>query len=69
MGTTMCKTPKGAIGAYRWENGIAVGIHGEGNFASFEYDISKNELVLLINKDEMKRQGFKLRFVDKDWRY
>ena len=29
---TMCKTPKGTIVAFRWDNGIALGIYGKGNF-------------------------------------
>ena len=68
---TMCKTPNGTIGAFRWEcgtnKGISVGIYGKGNFTSFEYDENNDELVLLVRKNEMEKQGFKLKFVDDNW--
>jgi len=64
--TTMCKTPNGTIGAFRWEKGIALGVYGKGNFISLEYDKERDELVVLVNKDKMARQGFKLRFVDEE---
>lgn len=67
--TTMCKTPKGTIAAFRWNNGIALGIYGKGNFISLEHDREKDELLILVNKSEMERQGFKLKFVGNDWRY
>lgn len=47
----------GTLGAFRWENGIAFGIYGKGNFASFEYDKETKELILLINDKAMKEQN------------
>ena len=64
---TLCKTPKGTIGAFWWRNGVAVGIYGEGNFASFEYDPKKKELRLMLCDAEMKRQGFKLVHCNEKW--
>ena len=65
---TFNKTPKGTMGAFWWHNGISVGIYGEGNFASFEYNPDKKEFRLLLCDAEMERQGFKLVHCDKHFK-
>lgn len=64
---TLCKTPKGTIGAFRWNNGIALGTYGKGNFISLEYNRESDEMVVLICRDKMESQGFKMKFVDREW--
>lgn len=65
---TMNKTPKGTISAFRFSNGIACGIYGEGNFISLEYDEKECKLKVLLIEEEMKNQGFELIYVDNKWK-
>lgn len=65
---TFNKTPLGTIGAYRFSNGIAFGIHGEGNCCSLEYNPNKNELQLLIRDCAIEHQKIKIVHCDEDWK-
>lgn len=61
------KQKVGTLGAYCWDKGISFGIHGKGNFASFEYNDETDELLLLIRDKTMREQHVKIKFVDDDW--
>ena len=66
--TTLNKQECGTLGAYRWFNGIKLGIYGKHVFASFEYDSNTKELSLLINEDYLAENNVKVKFVrGKEW--
>ena len=65
----MNKQECGTLAAFRWHNGIAFGIYGKGNFASFEYDSDTKALVLLINDAVLEEQNVVIKHVSetKGW--
>lgn len=65
--STLNKTPKGTIGAFRWDNGIAMGLHGKGNCISLEYNKESDKLELLIVDEEIEKQNIIIKHVNKDW--
>mgnify|MGYP007032384737 CR=1 FL=1 len=63
---TLNKQPKGTIGAFRHNMGIAMGIYGEGNCVSLEYDPKSEKNVLLINDDFLG--NIELKHTDSKWK-
>lgn len=64
----MNKTPLGTLQATRWQNGISVGVYGKGNILSFEYNLEKQRLEIIINDTNLIEQNVCLKYVtDKEF--
>lgn len=61
----MNKTPLGTIQATRWPHGISVGVYGKGNVISFEYNVKKPSLEIVINDDALKEQNIQIKRMSK----
>ena len=62
---TLNKQPLGTIGAFRHNTGVAMGIYGNGNCVSLEYDGRDNKNKLLINDTNLG--DIEMMYVDAKW--
>lgn len=66
--SALCKvTPTVTVGAWRHENGVAMGILGMGIFVSLEYNPLTQRLELLVMDGRLEECGVTVRHVDRDW--
>ena len=65
----MCKvTPTATVGAWRHENGVAMGIVGKENCVSLEYNPDAQQIELLIMDERIAENSIVVRHVDKNWK-
>ena len=67
---TMCKTPKGTLQAYSYDNptlGIQLSIFKQGGCLCLDYDKDNDQLVLWINDDIIKKNDIKVVHTDENW--
>lgn len=61
-------TPAGTISATSFNDGICVGKYPTNSVVSLEYSEREGCLVLLLNREQIKRDKVKVITVDYDWK-
>lgn len=64
----MNRTPRGTICGHRWASGVSLGMHKDDAVASLEYDEDLDAIVLLVNDENVERQGIEVIHTDHDWK-